>query len=148
MKLSANQAAKEAGIAKKTLLDALKTGRMSAGKNDQGHWEIDTSELFRVFPKTDANQSPEPKPTPHDDTENRIELARLQARLETLEDQLKDRGRMVVFLQEKLDEEARERRATQARLEDLRDRAAPSPPATTSSASVDEKRGFFSKLFR
>ena len=48
-KLSANHAAKEAGIAKKTLLESLNSGRLSATKNDKGHWEIDPAELFRVF---------------------------------------------------------------------------------------------------
>lgn len=52
MTLSANQAAKEAGIAKKTLLEAIKNGRLSASKNDKGYWVIEPSELFRVFPKT------------------------------------------------------------------------------------------------
>lgn len=50
-KLSANRAAQEAGVAKKTLLEAMKSGRLTAEKNDKGHWEIDPSELFRCFPK-------------------------------------------------------------------------------------------------
>lgn len=50
--LSANKAAQEAGIAKKTLLDAIKSGRLSATKNEKGYWEIEPVELFRVFPAT------------------------------------------------------------------------------------------------
>lgn len=50
MKLSLNQAAKEAGKSKKTLIEALKSGKMSADKVN-GRWEIDPSELFRVYPK-------------------------------------------------------------------------------------------------
>lgn len=59
MKLSANQAAKESHKTKKTILDAIKSKRMSASKNDKGHWEIDASELFRVFPKTGITPEPD-----------------------------------------------------------------------------------------
>ena len=62
-KLSLNKAAKEACVAKSTLLEALKTGRLSGSKNEKGHWDIDTSELFRVFPKTGSENSIEPIPT-------------------------------------------------------------------------------------
>ncbi|WP_291733855.1 hypothetical protein [Leisingera sp. F5] len=54
-KLSLNQAAKYAGVAKKTLLERLRSNdlneKISGGKNAQGHWEIDEAELDRVFRK-------------------------------------------------------------------------------------------------
>src|SRR3954468_24247204 len=50
MHLSLRQAAKEAGVAKTTLIRALKSGRLSAQKNDLGDWAIDPAELHRVFP--------------------------------------------------------------------------------------------------
>ena len=56
VKLSLNKAAKEAGVAKSTLLDALNSGRMSAEKNEKGHWEIDPSELFRVFSRASSSE--------------------------------------------------------------------------------------------
>lgn len=49
--LSLNQAAKEADVAKSTLLKAIRSGRMTAPKGDKGHYEIDPAELFRVYPK-------------------------------------------------------------------------------------------------
>ena len=61
MKLSLNQAAKTCGRAKSTLLDAIKNGRLSATKATNGHYEIDTSELHRVFPFF-ASDHPEPAP--------------------------------------------------------------------------------------
>lgn len=64
IKLSLNKAAKEAGIAKSTLLEAIRNNRMSAPKNEKGHYEIDPAELFRVFPKTSSTEQAEPKPTP------------------------------------------------------------------------------------
>lgn len=64
-KLSLNKAAKEASVAKSTLLQALNSKRMSAEKNEKGHWEIETSELFRVFPRTGSAEHKEPNATPH-----------------------------------------------------------------------------------
>ena len=61
MKLSLNQAAKTCGRAKSTLLDAIKSGRLSAIKTVNGHYEIDPSELHRVFPFS-APTHPEPAP--------------------------------------------------------------------------------------
>ena len=59
-KLSLNKAAKEVGKAKATLLDAIRNGHLTAPKNSLGNYEIDPSELFRVYPKTvihDSKQS-------------------------------------------------------------------------------------------
>lgn len=62
-KLSLNKAATYAGVAKSTILEALKTSdldkKLSGQKNAKGHWEIDPSELDRVFPKTSSDQSKE-----------------------------------------------------------------------------------------
>lgn len=67
MKMSLNQAAKTCGRAKSTVLEAIKSGRLSAPKDDRGRYEIDTSELHRVFPfklteqtKPDSDRTIEP----------------------------------------------------------------------------------------
>ena len=49
MKLSAKQAAKEVGKSTPTITRAIKSGRISASKNEIGGYEIEPSELFRVF---------------------------------------------------------------------------------------------------
>jgi len=49
-KLFSEQAAKEAGVAKSTLLQALKIQSYECQKRKKRHWEIETSELFRVVP--------------------------------------------------------------------------------------------------
>lgn len=49
MKLTLTQAAKEAGVSKSTLSRAIDKGRLSANKDDFGRFQIDPSELFRVF---------------------------------------------------------------------------------------------------
>jgi len=48
--LTLGQAAKETGVSKPTISKAINKGRLSATKNEKGEYEIDTAELFRVFP--------------------------------------------------------------------------------------------------
>jgi hypothetical protein len=47
--LTLGQAAKECGKQKSTILDAIRAGRLSASKDDKNQWQIDPSELFRVY---------------------------------------------------------------------------------------------------
>ena len=89
-KLSLNKAAKEASVAKSTLLDALNSGRMSAGKNDKGHWQIDPSELFRVFPKTGSTEQGEPKPTPSESLQKTTENGALEVEVKMLREMLEE----------------------------------------------------------
>jgi excisionase family DNA binding protein len=48
--LSLREAAKEAGVSKSTILRAVKAGRLSAARTDDGGYSIDPAELFRVYP--------------------------------------------------------------------------------------------------
>lgn len=90
--LSANAAAKTAGKAKATILEAIEKGELSATKNNRGHWQIDPSELSRVFdfkPSDQSHdQSPKPTPTTQDQTENRIRIAELEAEVKALRGQI------------------------------------------------------------
>jgi hypothetical protein len=65
--LTLNKAAQTCGHAKSTLLDAIRSGRMTAPKDDRGRYAIDPAELHRVFPfsVTDrsADRFSEPQPT-------------------------------------------------------------------------------------
>ena len=136
-KLSANRAAKEAGIAKKTLLEAINSGRLTASKNDKGHWEIDAAELFRVYPKNGYPPVLETgkKPT-HTHPEKTIENNVLQAELEIMEKRFADAEKTIDDLRRRLDEEAAERRETQRVL--------------THMAGQDteaERRGFWKRIF-
>lgn len=49
MGLSLRNAAKEAGVSKSTILRAIQGGRLSAGRTEDGGYDIDPSELFRVY---------------------------------------------------------------------------------------------------
>ena len=48
--LSLREAAEEAGTSKSTIWRAVKSGRMSATRTDDGGFAIDPGELFRAFP--------------------------------------------------------------------------------------------------
>ena len=51
MLFTLSQAAKEARISKSTLSKALARGRMTALRREDGSFQIEASELFRVFPR-------------------------------------------------------------------------------------------------
>lgn len=67
MVLTLNKAAQTCGHAKSTLLDAIRSGRMTAPKDDRGRYAIDPAELHRVFPFSTSDRSAdrfsEPQPT-------------------------------------------------------------------------------------
>lgn len=53
MKYTLSQAATATGKNKATIQRAIKSGKISAPKNSSGTYEIDPSELHRVFPATE-----------------------------------------------------------------------------------------------
>ena len=91
-KLSLNKAAKRAGVAKSTLLESLNTDdlnkRLSANKNARGHWEIDESELDRVFSKTRPAEPQEPAKNQIENHENHSETSALQVEVKMLREQI------------------------------------------------------------
>lgn len=98
-------AAKATGKAKTTLHRAIKTGKLSARRTEEGAYLIDAAELARAFP-------PEPAaPSPWDNTERNdaplegggTELAVLRVRAEMLEAQLQREREMVDDLRRRLD---------------------------------------------
>ena len=90
MKYTAGQAAKASGVSTATITRALKIGKMSGKKNDEGAWVIDPAELHRVFPPV-ASQEPE-KPSMQKDAigGNASENRALERELNTLREALAD----------------------------------------------------------
>lgn len=135
-KLSLNKAAKEASVAKSTLLKALNSGRMSAEKNDKGHWQIDPSELFRVFPKTGSTEQEEPNPTPPENLKKTTENGALEIEVKMLREQIarmdteRERERaqftdQVEALKEQAERQSADHRQALAALTDQREREQP-----------------------
>lgn len=136
MKLSLNKAAKEAGIAKSTLLDALNNGRMSAEKNEKGHWEIDPSELFRVFTKTSSENSEKPILTPSENHQKTIQNSALEIEVKMLREQIarmdvereRERSQLtdqIESLKEQAERQSADHRQALAVLTDQREKATP-----------------------
>lgn len=63
--LTLGQAAKRVGKSKSTLTRAIQNGKLSAHRQDDNSYGIDTAELFRVWPATGAHQGDDaPQGTP------------------------------------------------------------------------------------
>ena len=115
--LTLNQAAKEAGKSKQTILDAIRNGRLSAPKDEQGRYQIDPAELFRVYPVTGQQTSQRPDAEtgtdhPRPDTGTAF-FERIIAGLESERDDLR---RRLDQSEEAREREAAERREAQTKL--------------------------------
>ncbi|MCC8985228.1 MAG: hypothetical protein LM513_01445 [Nitrospira sp.] len=80
--LTLNQAAREAERSKATLLEAIRSGRLSAPKDELGRYQIDPAELFRVYPPTGRRPDAE---TATDPLQPTTETALLRQKVELLE---------------------------------------------------------------
>ena len=101
MAYTLGQAALAVGKSKGALSKAIKTGRISAKKLDNGSYSIEPSELFRVYSPlpspTEVNSEPTPqnerletpKETPRN-TQNSNELIELRVKLEAAEKRISD----------------------------------------------------------
>jgi len=120
MKLSLNAAAKHYKVSKSTLSEALNNGRLSAKKDSRGRWQIDPSEMDRVFPLNSTERTKDRNPNAYSNTENHTEIIRLKAELDA-EKRLRERAEGEVSdLRDRLDGETEERRKLTAMLTDQR----------------------------
>lgn len=112
MQYSANQAAELTGKNVATITRAIKSGKLSAAKDQSGTWKIDGAELSRVFPlRAQSLQKPDmqndakltqPANTP-DDNALREELATLRERVRADSRLLEERANHIGDLQKRLD---------------------------------------------
>jgi hypothetical protein len=108
---SLKQAAEACGRGKPAILKAIQKGRVSANKNPLGEWEIDPSELHRVYPlvvrgttrEGNAGERQEAVGESRETEALRRENALLREQTELLKDERQD-------LRRRLDDEATERR--------------------------------------
>ena len=132
-------AAKASGKSKSTISKAIKSGRLSALKDEMGVYRIEPAELNRVYPfNVDGNQDRTART--HEETpEKQGSFRELQARLEAVQERLADKEALIADLREDRD---RWRQQATALLADQR--AAPSPD----QPPVQRPRGFWKRLFR
>lgn len=97
------EAAKATGKSKSAISKAIKSGRISASKDDTGTFRIDPSELHRVYPPTPMGEHEEtPKEVPVNTTETG-DFKALQARLEATQERLADKEAVIADLREDRD---------------------------------------------
>ena len=110
-------AAKATGKSKPTIQRAIKTGRLSAVRKEDGSYEIDPAELHRVFEPLpiagDGEATMKQSITPGVPGLFQAELAGLRGELEQVKSERDD-------LRRRLDSEAEERRRLTAMLTDQR----------------------------
>lgn len=105
MALSLIQSADLTGRSKSTIHRAIKTGKLSATRNEDGSYSIDPSELFRVYPKEPQEPiSMRQKGTPEEPTrEASHESEMLRLKVEMLTAQLEREQETVTDLRRRLD---------------------------------------------
>ncbi|MEO1661092.1 MAG: hypothetical protein AAFR51_08900 [Pseudomonadota bacterium] len=154
--LSLREAALRVNKGKSTLQRAIKKGKLTATRNDDGNYEIDESELARVYPEAfieksasafDGTEMKRPV-SPNRDTVGqnetallRLEIEQLRARLQTVETMSAREIEMahdtIEDYRKRLDEAASEKRTLTHLLEHH----------TEKDKALDKPKGFFGKLF-
>ena len=109
MGYSLAEAARASGKSKMTIQRAIKSGEISASRNEDGSYDIDPSELHRMFPLVSGDDD-EGGTMVRGDTDNAINMLQLE---------IKVRDEKIASLQA---ERERERRILQEGVEDLRHR--------------------------
>lgn len=118
MHLSLGQAAKETGMDKSTISRAIKSGKLSATRKENGSYEIDPAELFRVFaPAFKETEPPALAPATAMDGSSENQALRLQweatalrMQLEAATRRIQDKDEEIRDLRHRLDIEGEERR--------------------------------------
>ena len=100
--LTLNQAAKAAKKAKSTISKAINSGRLSARRDDKNQCQIDTTELFRVFPQEQEEIRYETQEETHKTAVLEVTIKHLEKELENLQ---KERERERTGLEGQLERE-------------------------------------------
>lgn len=129
MQYTAGEAAKAVGKNIATITRAIKSGKISASKDESGAWRIEPSELHRVFPPIaqalrnshmQESATPAQSSNSSDDKLLQEELATLRERVRSQDQLLADRADQIADLRSRLDREGEERRKLAAILTDQR----------------------------
>jgi len=109
--LTLGEAEDEVGVTKSTISRAIKAGRLSANRNEHGHYQIDPAELFRVYPSDERNTT-QPSMQQHATPQNSTiqsnatvqwmmnRLDEVESKLETTEQELEEKEKAYQELRE------------------------------------------------
>jgi excisionase family DNA binding protein len=90
MAYTLGEAAKAVGKSKATISKAIKNGRISAEKLENGAFKIEPAELHRVYPSQSVNTQTEQKQTLGEHEETAREIIRLTEKLKAVEQRVED----------------------------------------------------------
>lgn len=97
------EAARSTGKSKATISKAIKSGRISAHKGDNGVYSIDHSELHRVYPLTVEGKQKETKKQLEVNSQSDGLIRELQVRLNAAQERLSDKDDVISDLREDRD---------------------------------------------
>jgi chromosome segregation ATPase len=100
--LTLGQAAKESNVSKSTLSRAIKEGRMSATRREDGGYMIDPAELFRAYPKKQSATDAETVSWSGTQPVQHSNINGLQMEVEMLRERLQDKDSHIDTLQQQV----------------------------------------------
>lgn len=103
MSYTLGEAAKATGKSKATISKAIKSGRISAVKDEFGTFHIDPAEVHRVYAPTVSQKQNETPLRSVLNTENDGHIRELKMRLEAAHDRLTDKEAVIADLREDRD---------------------------------------------
>ena len=142
MKYTLSEAASATGKNKATIQRAIKSGKISAIKGESGSYEIDPSELHRVFPPVAQGVAQQRNATMRNDTQPEENAPDYNAllRIANLEKEL------AVMTERKSGLEEQKQHLTET-IEDLRKRLDGSEGRVMALLSDQRPKGFWKRLF-
>lgn len=138
MKYTLSEAASATGKNKATIQRAIKSGKISAPKGEMGSYEIDPSELHRVFPPVAQRVAPTVNATMRNDAQHPHDFNDLQ-RIADLEKEL------AVMEERKSGLEEQKRHLTDT-VDDLRKRLDSSEGRVLALLNDQRPKGFWKRL--
>ncbi len=155
--LNLREAAEQAGTSKSSIYRAIKSGRLSAPRTDDGGFAIDPAELFRAFPPGNGPAKQTATSPKMDETDLKQALAVAEANLMSLKDMLDEVKATRDELRQDRDDLRKDRDAWKEQAQRLAlaaPIAAPAPvpsepaPASTSTpeTSVEPRRSWWKRL--
>jgi predicted site-specific integrase-resolvase len=139
MKYTLSEAASATGKNKATIQRAIKSGKISAPKGETGSYEIDPSELHRVFPPVAQRVARQANAAMRDDTQ-RLPDSNASQRIADLEKNL------AVMEERKSGLEEQKRHLTDT-VDDLRKRLDSSEGRILALLNDQSPKGFWKRLF-
>jgi hypothetical protein len=118
--LTLGQAAKLTGLSKTAIARAIKSGRLSGNKGETGEYQIDPTELSRVYTITvDSDRNAEQQATPRDTGESPPKTDLWRELLQQVENERDDLRRRLDSSEAAREREAEEREKSAAELRRL-----------------------------